>query len=222
MSAEPAQGPPARRKARPIIRMVVDYGGLAAFMAAYVLRLRIIAGGPVGWMIAAGGSGPRDLVAASWWLVAGSAVGLLIGFVVERRLALLPLIGGGFALVFGALTLTFHDPRFVKVKPTVVNLAFGLGLLGARLFQHNPLKALMDHALVMPEAAWRRLTLNYALFFLAMAGVNEAVRRTQSDMVWAWFHFPGAQILAVLFSFSQVPLIMKNAHVAHPPPPPTE
>jgi intracellular septation protein len=191
-------------------------------MAAYVFRLRIVGGGPVGWMIAAGGAGPRDLVMASWWLVGGSAVALLIGLAHERRVAPLPLVAGGFALVFGALTLAFHDPRFVKIKPTAAYLAYGLGLLGARLFRHNPLKALMDHALVMPEAAWRTLSTRYALFFLAMAGANEAVWRTQTDMTWAWFHFPGAQILAVLFSLSQLPLIMKHAGEAHPPLPPTE
>jgi len=97
-------------KTRSYIRAAVDYGGLAVFLIAYLIG--------------------RDLVQATWWLVVGSAAALVLGFAVERRVAPMPLIAGGAALLFGTLTLVFHDPRFIKVKPTIMNLLFGLVLLG--------------------------------------------------------------------------------------------
>ena len=130
---------------------------IAAFGLAYFLRLRFVAAAnPIGWMLAAGGHGPRDLTAATWWLMGGSVVSLLVGLIAEKRLAPMPLIAGIFALVFGGLTLGFHDPRFIKIKPTVVNVIFGSALLIGTAMGRNPLKWLLGEAFpgARPEA-WR-------------------------------------------------------------------
>ncbi|WP_312161301.1 inner membrane-spanning protein YciB [Phenylobacterium sp.] len=188
--------------ARKWVRGIVDYGGLAAFVAGYFTS--------------------RDMVQATWWLVGGSALALVVGLVFERRIAPFPLIAGGAALVFGGLTLFFHDVRFVKMKPTVMNTIFGAVLLGGLVMRKNPLKLLLGDAVKMPDEGWRRLTLNYGLFFLVLAGLNEAVWRTQPDDIWVVFRFPGLLILSVLFSFAQVPLMMKYAKTDEPPPPHVE
>ncbi len=220
-----AQTPPAppSRKSHAAVRAIVDYGGLAVFVAAFFLRLRFAATtGGLGWTIAMGGHGPRDITAATIWLVIGSAVALLVGLIAERRLAPMPLIAGGFALVFGGLTIALHDPRFIKIKPTAANLSFGVVLLAGMALRKNPLKWLLGEALVLPEDAWRKLTLRYALYFLAMAVLNEVVWRTQSDAVWVLFRMPGLLILVILFSCTQVPFMMKYMKTSEPPPPPTE
>jgi intracellular septation protein len=219
---------PAAAKAKPAkahgaIRLVVDYGGIAAFGLAYFLRLRFVAAAnPIGWMLAAGGHAPRDLTAATWWLMGGSVVSLLVGLLAEKRLAPMPLIAGIFALVFGGLTLGFHDPRFIKVKPTVVNVIFGSALLIGMAVGRNPLKWLLGEALALPEAAWRKLIFRYAGYFLAMAALNELVWRTQTDAVWVNFHVWGQWICVILFSISQVPFMMKYMQTKEPPPPPTD
>jgi intracellular septation protein len=209
-------------KTHPYVRAVVDYGGLAAFLAAYFLKLRLVPGGALGWSLAMGGHVKPDLVAATWWLVGGSAVALLLGLVAERRIAPMPLIAGGFALVFGGLTLFFHDPRFIKFKPTATNLVFAAALFGGQMAGRNPLKWMLGEAIALPDEAWRTLTLRYAAFFLCMAGLNEVIWRTQPDATWVLFRMPGLWILAVLFSLTQTPLMMKYLHTHQPPPPPTE
>jgi len=215
--------PAAVGKYHGLIRAVVDYGGPAAFVAAYFFRLRFVAAsGPIGWALTAGGHGPRDITAATGWLVGGSVLALLVGLVAERRIAPMPLIAGGFALVFGGLTLFFHDPRFVKIKPTVTNLCFAAALFGGLILGKNPLKALLGESLPLPDVAWRKLTLRYALFFASMAGLNEFVWRTQPDAIWVLFRMPGLWVLAVVFSLTQVPLMMKYMNSHQPPPPPTE
>lgn len=192
------------------VRGVVDFGGLAAFLAAFV------------YFRVSGIAQTQALMQATWALVAGSAIALLIGLVVERRIAPFPLIGGVAALFFGILALVFDDPRLLKIKPTVMNTFFGLALLGGLAFRKNPLKFLLGESIKMPDEGWRRLTLHYALFFLALAALNEVVWRTQPDDVWVAFRFPGLLILSVVFSFSQVPLMMKYAKTDEPPPPHVE
>jgi intracellular septation protein len=213
----------AKPKSHGPVRAIVDYGGLALFVAAYFLRLRFVAvQGGIGWAIAMGGHGPKDITAATVWLVIGSVAALLVGLIAERRVAPMPLIAGGFALVFGGLTIALHDPRFIKIKPTAANLFFGLGLLIGLALRKNPLKWLLGEAMALPDDAWRQLTLRYALYFLFMAGLNEVVWRTQSDAVWVLFRMPGLMILVILFSLTQIPFMMKYMKTNEAPPPPTE
>lgn len=171
------------------VRGGVDYGPLLVFVAINFAT--------------------HDLIKATGALVAASAVALVVGFTVERRIAWMPLVAGGAAMVFGGLTVLFHDETFVKLKPTVMNTAFGVILLGGLVLKKNPLKAVLGEALLLPEEAWRKLTLRYGLFFLALAALNEAVWRTQPNDVWVLFRFPGLMILALIFSFTQAPLMMK-------------
>ena len=175
----------------PWVRLGVDFGAPAAFLVAYFAT--------------------RDILTATWALVAGSAVALLLGWVVERRVAPLPLVAGLAAIVFGGLTLIFHDERWVKVKPTVLNLAFASFLLGGVLLRRSPLKAVLGEVIRLPDPLWRRLAIRYGLFFLCVAALNEAVWRTQPTAVWAVFRFPGLQLLALAFSATQFPLMMRGA-----------
>ena len=62
----------------------------------------------------------------------------------------------------------------------------------------------------LSEAGWRKLTVRYGLFFLVLAALNEVVWRTQPQHIWVLFRFPGLLILAALFSFTQVPLMLKD------------
>ena len=187
----PSNPAPPAPKSNPIVRACVDYAGAAAFLIGYLIT--------------------RDVVKASWWLVVGSAAALMVGFVAERRIAPIPLLSGGAALVFGTLTLVFHDKYFLFIKPTALNLAFAVALLGGFAIGKSPIRILMGEALKLSDGAWRRLTLRYGLFFLAMALLNEAVWRTQPEKVWVLFKFPGMTVLTLLFSFTQIPGILKDA-----------
>ena len=181
------------------VRAVVDYGGLAVFLIAYFVA-RMILKQP----------GNPALLTATWGLVAGSALALLVGLIVERRIAPLPLFAGLAALIFGGLTLIFHNPIFVKIKPTAINLALaGVMLIGTAMGK-NPLRALFADALHLSPQGWRKLTIRYGIFFLVMAAANEVVRRTQPDSVWILFRFPGLQVLSLLFAVTQVPMMMKD------------
>ena len=186
------------------IRQVVDFGALIAFMAAYFIT--------------------RDMIKATWVLVIASAIALTVGFVLERRLAPMPLITGGFALVFGALTILTDDDLFVKLKLTVQNGLLAAILLGSLPLKKYPFKALLGSAIKVTDAAWRTLTFRYGLYFLAVAIANEVFRSpTAVTAIWStlnlgtpdpngvWTAFRGVLwIAASIFGLSQVPLILKN------------
>src|SRR5690606_17654032 len=107
--------PPVRKESS--LRQLVDFGGLLAFGLAFLFcRL----GGLVD---------DESRVDAAWFRVASSAVGVAVGLIVETRLALLPLIVGGFALVFGLLTLLTGDGLWVKLKVTILNASLAVALL---------------------------------------------------------------------------------------------
>lgn len=188
------------------IRSAVDFGALAAFIATFaVLRLR-------------GVDGEEAMISATWVLMGASALALLVGWLVERRLAWLPAIAGGFALVFGGLTVIFHDSSFMKLKLTVQNGLLAAVLLGSVALGKNIGKTILGAAIAMPDAAWRSLTLRYGLFFAAVAVVNEFVWRTQSNDAWVAFR-GGLQIAAIVFAAANIPFILKHASDPEAAPP---
>ncbi len=186
-------------KTHAAVRAIVDYGGLVAWLGSFLVYWKVM-------------GVPRSdaLLQATWWLVGGSALSLTVGWLAERRIAPIPLFAGLVALVFGTMALVFHDARFIKVKPTVTNLCFAGLMLGGVMLGKNPLKTLFSGSLTLSQAAWRKLTIRYGVFFLAMAALNEAVWRTQPDQVWVFFKFPGMEILIILFAATQVPMMMKD------------
>jgi intracellular septation protein len=191
------------RSMRHWVRYFVDYSALLVFLVAFFVT-------------------GRDMAQATWALVAGSAVALVVGLIVERRIAPFPAIAGGAALVFGGLSLAFHDPRLLKIKPTVMNSIFGGALLVGMAMGKNPLKLVLGDSFAMPNEAWRKLTLNYAVFFFALAALNELVWRTQPDTTWVLFRFPGLMILTIVFSVAHAPMLMRYLPADETPPPPTE
>jgi intracellular septation protein len=186
-----APTPADSTRKRSTLRLVIDYSGALSFVIGYFVT--------------------KDFQKATWCLVAVSAVALMVGFAVERRVAPLPLIYGGAALVFGALTLVFHDARFVKMKTTFVDLALGVAMLVGFFMGKSPIKLLIGESLKMSDDSWRKLTVRFGLFFICMAVLNEIVWRTQPDRVWVLFRMPGLLILSFLFSFTQIPMMMKDA-----------
>ena len=191
------------QRTRDWVRYFVDYSALAVFLIAYFLT-------------------GRNIANATWALVVGSGIAIVVGLIVERRIAPFPLIVGGAGLLFGGASLFFHDPRILKIKPTVMNSVFAIALLGGLALGKNPLSLLLGDAFEMPKKTWRQLTINYALLFLALAAINEVVWRTQPEETWVLYRFPGMMILTFVFSLAHAPLLMKYVKAEDLPPPPTE
>ena len=192
MQNDPPAPPPgsAPHAAPPWLRPAVDYGPLAGFFIAYVLS---------------------GLMAATAVVIVLSVTAAALAWVFERKIPAMPLITAGVVAVFGGLTLWLQDETFIKMKPTIVQALIAAILLGGLLSGRAFLKPLLGAMLPpMPEAAWRQLTLRYGLFFLAMAGLNEIVWRTQSTDVWVTFKVFGILALTLAFALAQVPFLQRH------------
>jgi len=200
----------ARPKQKPWIKFLLEMGPLLLFFFAnarpkifeplvgHVLPETILNGSSAG------------LFTATVVLMAAVVAALIASFVMTKRLPIMPLVTAILVVVFGALTLYLQDDRFIKMKPTVLYLAFGSALFGGLIFNKPLLPVVLDNAINLTERGWRLLTVRWASFFFVLAVLNEIVWRTQSNDVWVIFKFPGTVILIFLFTFAQIPLIMKH------------
>ena len=115
-------------------------------------------------------------------------------------------------LMFGTLTLVLHDETFIKIKPTIIYGLFAAILGGGLLFGRSFIAILFNQMFNLTPKGWRILTMRWALFFLAMAVLNEIVWRTQSTDFWVSFKLFGAVPLTMIFAMTQMPL-MKRYHL---------
>ncbi|MHA1599952.1 MAG: inner membrane-spanning protein YciB [Alphaproteobacteria bacterium] len=148
------------------LKPVVDFGPIAVFFAAYL---------------------KFGLMTATGALMAATAAALVLSFAMVRRIAWMPLATAIIVGVFGGLTLWLNDETFIKMKPTIIEGLFSAVLLGGLAVGRPLLKPLFGSAWTMDHQGWRRLSLRFALFFAAMAVLNEIVWRTQSTDTWVLF-----------------------------------
>ena len=174
---------------RQLWKLAIDLGPLLVFFAAYVF-------GGIYWATG------TLMVAMLISLVAARAV---LGHISPTLIATTVLVE-----VFGAMTLWLHDPRFIKMKPTIINLVFGIVLLGGLVFNKPLLKTLLGEALHLTDQGWRVLTVRWAIFFFGLAVLNEIVWRNFSEGVWASFKVFGILPLTMLFFASQWGLIRRH------------
>ena len=134
---------------------------------------------------------------------------MIASYLVTRHVPLMALVTGVIVLVFGTLTLVLHDETFIKVKPTIIYALFAGILGGGLLFGRSFIALLFDQMFNLTPHGWRILTFRWALFFAAMALLNEAVWRTQSTDFWVAFKAFGVIPITMGFAILQMPLIKR-------------
>lgn len=138
-------------------------------------------------------------------------VSLGISYYLIRRFPIMPIVTAVIVMVFGALTLWLQNDTFIKLKPTIIYVMFAVVLL-AGLATGRPLfQVVLDGAFHMKEEGWKKFTLNWALFFVVMAIVNEFVWRSFTTDQWVAFKTFGFLPLTLIFAVSQAPLMAKYA-----------
>ena len=173
----------------PMLKLALEMGPLAVFFFAnYKYGIRIATGA----------------------LMAGVLVALVLSYTLRGRVPVMPLVTAAAVLIFGGLTFYFDDDLFIKLKPTIVNALFGTILLGGLALGKPLLPLAFDSMLHLDDAGWRKLTLRWGLFFFVLAALNEVVWRTQTSDFWVSFKVFGTMPLTLLFTFLQVPLIMRH------------
>ena len=123
---------------------------------------------------------------------------------------MIPLIGGVLITFFGGLTIYFDNPVFIYIKPTIINILFGLTLLFGKYFTDEPvLKKILGKSITLTDQGWNILNKRWTIFFFSIALLNELVWRTQSEEFWVNFKVWGLMPISFIFAAFQVPLLKK-------------
>ena len=201
----------AKPQLNPTLKLVLDLGPLVLFFLANsrpALFLPFVSA----ILPADVASGERVgiFVATAVFMVA-IVVAFVVSYALTRHLPVMPLVTAVIVLVFGSLTLVLHDELFIKLKPTIIYVLFGIVLLGGLAFGKSLLGVVFDSVFHLNAEGWRKLTLRWALFFFVLAILNEIVWRTQTTDVWVSFKVFGVVPLTFLFGALQYPLLTKYA-----------
>jgi len=158
-----------------------------------------------------GANAKFNLFVATGAFMAAVVIALVASWLVTRHVPIMALVSGVVVMVFGTLTLVLHDETFIKIKPTIIYSLFGIILAGGLVFNRSLIAVMFDQVFNLTPQGWRTLTLRWALFFFAMAILNEIIWRTQSTDVWVAFKAFGVTPITALFAMTQLPLINRHA-----------
>jgi len=191
-----------RKAASSWLNVAVDYGPLLVFLGVYRLNAPEDPNpaGELGAIIY--GTGAFMVAAVAALLVSKWRLGKVS-----------PMLWFSTALIvgFGSLTIFFGDPTFVQLKPTIIYASFGVALLGGFAMGKPLLKILLEAAFEgLSDAGWLKLSRNWGVFFLVLAGLNEVLRAQLDFEGWLWAKFWVFLPLTFLFTFSQIPMLLKH------------
>lgn len=191
-----------KKKGSGWLSVATDYGPLLIFLSVYrfyapeepeaVAELAAIVKGTAAFMVAA----VIALIVSKW-----------------RLGKISPMLWFSTALIvgFGALTIFFGDPVFVQLKPTIIYSIFGIALLAGWQMGKPLLKILLEAAFEgLSDEGWLKLSRNWGVFFLVLAALNEALRFYLDFEGWLWAKLWVFMPLSFIFTFTQIPMLMKH------------
>lgn len=126
-----------------------------------------------------------------------------------RKISPVPVVTAVILCVFGGMAFWWKDPRFLYVKPTIVNLLFA-AVLGAGLMARRPvIKYLLGSQVQLTDDGWRKLSVRWMIFFVFLAVLNEFVWRYFSEATWVSFKAFGILPLTIVFAAAQIGLLKR-------------
>ena len=173
------------------LKFITDFGPLLVFFFYYY-------------------NSDKDLKIAIPPFIIATIIALAIVWMLEKKIPMVPLIGGILITFFGGLTIYFNNPVFIYIKPTIINILFGLALLFGKYFTKEPvLKKILGKSIMLSDEGWSILNKRWIIFFFALAFLNELVWRTQSEEFWVNFKVWGMLPITFIFTAFQVSIITK-------------
>ena len=174
-----------------LLKFITDFGPLLVFFFFYY-------------------NNDKSLIIAIPPFIIATLISLALVWILEKKIPMVPLISGILITFFGGLTIYFDNPVFIYIKPTIINILFGLALLFGKYFTSEPiLKKILGKSIILADEGWNILTKRWIIFFFSLALLNEIVWRTQSEEFWVNFKVWGLLPITFVFTAFQVSLITK-------------
>ena len=173
------------------VKFVTDFGPLLVFLFFYY-------------------NSDKNLKIAIPPFIIATLIAIIAVWLLEKKIPMIPLIGGILISLFGGLTIYFDNPVFIYIKPTIINILFGLALMLGKFFTNEPiLKKMLGNALQLTDQGWSILNKRWIFFFFALAILNEIVWRTQSEEFWVNFKVWGMLPITFIFAAFQFNIVNK-------------
>jgi len=151
-----------------------------------------------------------DIYIATGAFMVAMVIAMTVAWRVDRHIPLMLKVTFIIVMISGSLTIGLSDPRFVYMKPTLINGIFAFLLAIGMWRGKSYLQLVMEAGIPdLAKKGWMIMTRNWMYFFIAMALLNEAVWRNFSEDIWMNFKFFGFIPLTVIFAMAQTPIIMK-------------
>ena len=184
------------------LNILVDYGPLLVFLGVYKFyqppetstfgEIAAVIYGTIAFMVAAG-------------------VALVFSKFKFGHVSPMLILSTALIVGFGGLTIWLQDEKFIQIKPTAIYLLFGVLLLGGWLRGKALLQILLEAAFEgVDRDGWLKLSRNWGVFFVFMAGLNEVLRLQLDFESWLWAKLWVFMPLSFLFTFSQIPMLLKH------------
>ncbi len=160
---------------------------------------------------------PTDPAQGPIWGTIAFMIAIIAAMIVSRwkmgKISIMMWVSAILVVGLGGITVLLGDPVYIQIKPTVVYLLFAAILFGGLLRGKALLKYLLEYAFEgVEDAGWRKLSRNWALFFLVMAGINEIIRRPELFSFDSWLAIKvwGVTALSFAFTLAQIPMLVKH------------
>lgn len=187
---DPETSQPQQAEERPGRKLLLDLGPLVVFFAANYMT--------------------GDFMLAVKLLVGATLVALAAGWVLERRVSMMALVGCIAVAFFGGLSVYFDNDLFIKIKPTVLTCLLAAVIAAGRLIGRNPLGAIMGTQLRMSDAGWRAISWLWVAMFLTTALANEIAWRTMTTDGWVTFKVFGITAISLVFGAVSIPIMTRH------------
>ena len=152
-----------------------------------------------------------DIYAATAAVMITTLLAMGIAQFVYGRIQPMLWLVGAMVFVFGTATLLFHDPEFIKIKLTVIYALLALVLLFGMVTRRPLLQMVLGETFpALEPSGWRKLERNWLIFFIALAVLNEILRRTLATTDWVTFKVFGVTALTFIFAVAQTPILLRH------------
>jgi intracellular septation protein len=202
------------------MKLLLDFLPLLLFFGVYMLAGRNVewatafANEHFGGLVSGGLIRPEEAPAllATIAVIVGTLFQLVALKLMRRKIEMMLWVTLALVVVLGGATVWFHNPTFIKWKPSGYFWAMALGLWVSRVvFKKNLLRSLMGGEIELPDFVWQRLNIVWVAFFSLMGFLNLYVAFSYPESTWVTFKVFG--ITACMFVFMAVQVIFISRYL---------
>ena len=185
------------------MKQLIDFIPLILFFVVYKMDPRMISLGAEQYAVGGPFSATLVLMASSIVVYGGL-------FLKNRQLEKNHAITLVAVILFGGMTLFFHDEAFLKWKTPIVNWIFAVAFLASQFIgEKTLLERMIGHTLTLPKSIWLKMNISWVIFFTLLGAANLFVAFTFHE-IWVDFKVFGSLILTFLFVIGQFLVISKH------------